>query len=168
MGIQFNKPDRLIVVTSGQISVTVQTLINEIRNYEDNPENMELDTIANATGKQDLGGGAQVGITLQLVNDWQIAFSGWAGTSPHQSVSIAGGNITAVNSFDNRPIDATSSIDTFITIQQSTSPSIIGTTSAEIASAVWNANTETYTSNTTFGEKVGNKLLTVAKFLGLK
>ena len=63
-----------------------------IRDYEDNGQNMEVAQIANATGKQALGGGVLVGITLELINDWRIAFSGWTGPTT-QSVSVGGGNL---------------------------------------------------------------------------
>jgi hypothetical protein len=39
---------------------------------------------------------------------------------------------------------------------------------ADIAAAVWEEPTVSHTTTGTFGEKVGVKLLTVAKFLGLK
>jgi hypothetical protein len=167
MAIEFNKHQKLIVVTSGQTTVTIQELINEIRDYEDNGENMELAQIANATGKQDLGGGTSVGITLELINNWRIAFSGWQGPD-EKPVFVTGGNTVATNVFNNNPIAASGSPFTYATVQQSTSPSIAGVTAAEIASAVWDANTATHTSGTTFGEKVGQKLLTFIKFMGAK
>ena len=167
MAIQFNKSDKLIVVTSGQITVTIQELIDEVRDVEDNVVNMELDQIANATGKQDLGGGTAVGITFELINNWRIAFSGWQGPD-EKPVFVTGGNLVATNDFNNNPIAASGSPNTYVTVQQSTSPSIAGVTAAEIAAAVWDANTTTYTSGTTFGEKVGQKLLTFIKFMGAK
>lgn len=39
---------------------------------------------------------------------------------------------------------------------------------AEIADAVWDETTSTHTTSGTFGNHVGKKLLSVAKFLGLK
>lgn len=41
-------------------------------------------------------------------------------------------------------------------------------TPAEVAAAVWNAATITYNGVGTFGEMLGRKVLTVAKFLGLR
>ena len=40
--------------------------------------------------------------------------------------------------------------------------------SSAIADAVWDKTTVGHSGSNTFGEKVGKKLLTVAKFLGLK
>jgi len=167
MAIEFNKTDKLVLVTSGQVSVTIQELIDEIRDYEDNPVNMEIAQIANATGKQALGGGVSVGITLELINDWRIAFSGWQGPS-EQAISIVGGNLVATNSFNNIPVAPDDSPNTYMFIAQSTSASIAGVLPTEIASAVWDAPTATYTSGLTFGEKVGQKLLTFIKFMGAK
>ncbi len=103
MAIEFAKATKIINVTSGQTTVFIQDLIDGIRDYEDNVENMELARIANASGKQNLGGGALVGITLELINDWRIAFSGWNGPVA-QAVSVAGGNLVATNIFDNVPV----------------------------------------------------------------
>lgn len=45
---------------------------------------------------------------------------------------------------------------------------LTGTDIADIADAVWDEDTADHTSSGTFGEKVGKKLLTLTKFLGLK
>lgn len=167
MAIEFNRVDKLICVTSGQTTVLIQDLINAIRDYEDNPGNMDLMQIANATGKQDLGGGAQVGITLELINDWQLAFSGWVPTVPDQPVFVTGGNLVAVNSFNNIPISSSGSPDTFATIQQSTSPSIVGVLPSEIGAAVWDVQASGHIDAGTTGKQQKDSL-TVGKFLGLK
>ena len=76
MAITFVKNDRNILITSPQSSLVIQDLINAIRLQEDDLDFMDIGKIANATGKQDLGGGTLVAITLELVNDWQIKFLG--------------------------------------------------------------------------------------------
>ena len=169
MAIQFDKTNKIIEITSGQTSVEVQDLINAIRDYEDNDINMELESLANATGKQALGGGTLVGITLELINNWQVAFSGWQGPSA-ESVFVVGGNFIATNDFLNNPVNGDQSPFTTITIAQSSSATIVlaGVARQDIADAVWDTETSGYQTSGTFGEKVGSKLLTVAKFLGLK
>ncbi|MHA2264410.1 MAG: hypothetical protein ACXAEN_18610 [Candidatus Thorarchaeota archaeon] len=166
MSIEFDRTNRLVLITSGQTSVTVQNLVNSVRDYEDNPANMDLQQIVNATGKQVLGGGAQVGITAELINDWRIAFSGWQGPS-EEPVFVTGGNTVATNQYGNNPVSADNSPYTSITIQQSTSPSIIGVTADEIAAAVWDATVSGFADTGTMG-KQQSSLLTVGKFLGLK
>lgn len=167
MAIEFNKANKLICVTSGQTTVTIQDLIDNIRDFEDSVSGIDVAQIANATGKQDLGGGSQVGITLELINDWRLCFSGWVPSDPAITVFVTGGNLVATNSFNNNPISSSDSPDTYATIQQSTSPSIVGVTSTEIADAVWDVSTSNYQTAGTTGKQQKDNL-TVPKFLGLK
>jgi len=46
----------------------MQTLVNEMRDWEDEPWNMTYPKLITASGKQALGGGVTVGITAQLEN----------------------------------------------------------------------------------------------------
>lgn len=123
--LTFLKLDRVIQVDSLgniQVSVTIQDLINQIRDYEDELINMDYDKIANAFGKQSLGGGALVGITLELVNDWRVAFEARPGPDT-VLCTISGGNLVAINQYSNNPIKPTAF--TSVTIAQSSSPTII-------------------------------------------
>ena len=74
--LTFFKFDRVIQVDDPVegTSVTIQELVNAIRDYEDELDFLDYGHICNAFGKQDLGGGAQVGITMVLINDWRIQF----------------------------------------------------------------------------------------------
>ena len=101
--LTFLKFDRVIQVDSPQVEVTIQDLINQIRDYEDEIDFMSEPQIANATGKQALGGGVFVGITLELINDWRVQFEARPGPDTI-SVSVAGGNLVAVNQYSNNPI----------------------------------------------------------------
>jgi len=67
--ITYNKDDRLIEVDIADTEITIQELINSIRDYEDSQFAMDIPKIATATGKQSLGGGILVGITLELLDD---------------------------------------------------------------------------------------------------
>ncbi len=56
-----------------------------------------------------------------------------------------------------------------VSIRSSNSAGLVQTiTDDSVASAVWNSIAADYTAAGTFGEKIGKKLLTVAKFIGLK
>ena len=103
-------------------SVTIQELVNAIRDYEDELSFLDYGHIANATGKQSLGGGAQVGITLELINDWRIQFE-TPGAPPTITVYVRGGNLVATNSYSNNPIKPSDYITAIIA--QSSSPTII-------------------------------------------
>ena len=89
MALTFDFINSIIEVPSPTTSVSVQTLINEIRDAEDelNPA-MTYPKIADAFGKQDLGGGSLVGITLVLLNDWRLRFQARPGRKRKSDSSI--------------------------------------------------------------------------------
>lgn len=69
MALQFIKDDKVILIESPTTEVTIQELIDAIRDYEDSQFAMDIPKLADASGKQDLGGGSFVGITLELLDD---------------------------------------------------------------------------------------------------
>ncbi|MCX6816692.1 MAG: right-handed parallel beta-helix repeat-containing protein [Candidatus Beckwithbacteria bacterium] len=120
--LTFFKTERVIQVDSPQTVVTAQDLLNQIRLYEEKPINLDYGTIANAYGKQPLGGSSYVGITLELINDWRIAFE--ARNGPDTVLcTVSGGNLVAINQYSNNPIKPTAF--TQVVIAQSSSPTII-------------------------------------------
>jgi hypothetical protein len=64
---------RLITVESPAVTITLQTLVNLIRDWEELPWNLTYLALLTASGKQDLGSGVRVGITSQL-NNAQLTF----------------------------------------------------------------------------------------------
>ncbi len=103
MAYVFDFYEQIIDVTSPQVNVIVQDLINEIRVQEMSALGMGFPKIADATGKDDLGGGVMTGITLTLQPDWQLRF--WAG---NYTASITGGNL--VGGLSNNPIAYTAGV----------------------------------------------------------
>jgi hypothetical protein len=120
--LTFLKNDKVIQVDSPQIEVTIQDLVNQIRDYEDEMDNLAVDQICNAYGKQPIGATEFVGITLVLINDWRIAFEARPG-SETILCTVRGGNLVAENIYDNNPIKPTAF--TQVVISQSSSPTII-------------------------------------------
>ncbi|MEK7169105.1 MAG: right-handed parallel beta-helix repeat-containing protein [Patescibacteria group bacterium] len=120
--LTFFKTEKVIQVDSPQTTVTCQDLINQIRLYEENLNNLDYGHIANAYGKQALGGGSYIGITLELVNDWRIAFEARSGPDTI-ACTVSGGNLVAINQYGNNPLKATAF--TQVNIAQSSSPTII-------------------------------------------
>jgi hypothetical protein len=59
---------RIVKVLSSTSSISMQDLVNYVRDWEDDPWNMTYEKIISATGKQSLGSGISVGITAQLEN----------------------------------------------------------------------------------------------------
>jgi len=124
--LTFLKTQKIIQVDAPQTSLDVQDLVNQIRLYEENLLNLDYGTIVNAYGKQPLGGGAYIGITMELINDWRVAFEARSG--PDTVIcTVSGGNVVAVNQYGNNPIYPTAF--TQITISQSSSPTLIQSSS---------------------------------------
>src|SRR4030042_4138505 len=120
--LTFFKYQRVIQVDAPQTSVDIQDLLNQIRLYEEQLINLDYGTIANAYGKQPLGGGTYIGITLELINNWRLAFEARLGTETILC-TVSGGNLVAINDYDDNPIFPTAF--TQVVIAQSSSPTII-------------------------------------------
>ncbi len=88
MALVFNFHTQIISVTSPQTSVVIQDLLNAIRTEEFAHRGLAYAKIADASGKESLGGGVLTGITVNLYPDWQIKF--WEG---NYQAEIKGGNI---------------------------------------------------------------------------
>ena len=101
--LTFDEVNRVITVGGDPLptEVTIQELINAIRDWEDNLENMDNAKVADASGKEALGGNLQVGITLKLLN-WRVKFTD---RPPPNFVvcTISGGNLVAVDA-SNQPM----------------------------------------------------------------
>lgn len=81
-------PDWSVHITSPQTAVVVQDLLNDIRTLEANETGIVHGVIIEASGKELLGGGVQVGITMKLNDPWQLEF--YAGS---YRATIDGGNV---------------------------------------------------------------------------
>jgi len=124
MAITFDKSQNTIEISIDVSSVTIQGLIDAIRDWEDSAEGIVVKSIANAYGKQDIGGGAKVGITLELINNWRVHFADRAAWT---NCYVRGGNIVAINSYNNDPIKSANYVNTIIA--QSSSPTLIESSS---------------------------------------
>ena len=128
---------RIITIAASEagLTVTAQDLVDTLRQIEDEPENLAYDHLLDAAGKQVLGVGVAVGITVILQNA-KIKF---ADRSPPTYVqcSVTGGNLVAVdaNGASMSPIEP--SAYTQVMTQASTSPSIAENDKPAIADAVW-------------------------------
>lgn len=93
MAIQVNPTISPRIITVPLIdgnSLTMQELVNQARNWEDEQVNLSYPFLLSASGKQDLGGDVKVGITVQL-NNAKVAFE--ADTDP-----VSAGTSTSINS----------------------------------------------------------------------
>lgn len=114
---------RIITILSPITDITIQALSDQIKDWEDEPADLSFPKLISTAGKQDLGGGAFVGITATLQNA-KISFEARP-PSTEILCTITGGNLVAVDSVGatTSPIEPTAY--TQVVIQQSTSPSII-------------------------------------------
>jgi hypothetical protein len=120
MALIFDFYNSIITVPSPDTSITIQELIDEIRNTEDElSPAMAYGHIADAYGKQDLGNGVQVGITLVLISPWRIAFEARP-DGETISCRIDGGNL--VGGLNGNPIAPTA--NTQITMANSSSATL--------------------------------------------
>lgn len=144
MGINVNFYDKIIYITSPTVTVTVQDLVNAIREAECTEEGMGFAAIIDATGKDDLGGGVSTGITMTLNSLWYIEF--WSGVSPRGVVKD--GNV--VGGLSDVPVRAASgSGDTVLQL------GAVDTTIAEGGgSGGWDSLLADYNDPGTFGEAV--------------
>lgn len=69
--------------------LTIQALINAIRTEEASERGIVESQIASAAGKDDLGGGVSVGITVNLLSTWKLNFAAGA-----YQATIDGGNLS--------------------------------------------------------------------------
>lgn len=88
MAYAFDFDNQLIEVTNPQVVVDIQELHDAIRTAETSEEGIQYPKIANASGKESLGGAVAVGITLELLDNWQVHF--WEG---NYIAEISGGNL---------------------------------------------------------------------------
>lgn len=119
MALLFDFDAQIIDVTNPQTSVIIQDLIDEIRSQEAHlAPGLGYPKIADATGKESLGGGVLTGITVNLYPDWQIRF--WEG---NYQAEIKGGNI--VGGLGGNPIAYTPGVQ--VKLVQSAASTIVNT-----------------------------------------
>lgn len=112
---------KIITVPIADSTLDLQYLINEIRSAEHNlAPGLAYKKIADAFGKQDLGGGVKVGITIVLLDGWRVKFADRP-PSTTVSVTISGGNF--VGEAGANPVAPATYVQ--VTIAQSTSASLV-------------------------------------------
>jgi len=118
MALEFNFHTQIIDVTTPQDEVLVQDLLNAIRDQEDSTLGIAYPKIADAAGKEDLGGGVSTGITITLYPDWQLKF--WQGD---YTATIKGGNV--VGGKDGDPVAYTAGVQVLL-VQSAASTLVTG------------------------------------------
>jgi hypothetical protein len=138
--LEFDFLNKIITVPLPDTSLDLQYLVNQARDAEDNAvPGMAYGSILMAYGKQSLGEGVYVGITVVLLDTWRVKFADRPGLETI-AVRISGGNLVNVNGTN--PVAP--SAYTQVTLANSSSATISDAESsvtagdiANIASAVW-------------------------------
>ena len=124
--IDVSASPRIATVASPSTSITIQDLHDTLRHLEARPWNMFQVSFLNSTGKDDLGGGVRVGVTLRLKNTL-LAFEARPGPS-FTICMISGGNLVAVDASGaslSTPIHPTAYVQ--VVLAQSSSATQLGT-----------------------------------------
>jgi len=98
----FDFYNSIIEVPAPDITLDLQYLINQIRDNEDNLNpGIAYAKIADASGKDDLGGSVYTAITVRLLDSWRVRFEARLGPDTVQC-TISGGNL--VGGLDDNPV----------------------------------------------------------------
>jgi hypothetical protein len=132
----------------------MQELVDQVRAWEDAQINMEYDYILSAAGKENLGGGVLVGITVTLRNA-MLAFEARTGPSFVQC-KCEGGNLVAVDEYGvpTNPIAVTAYTQIIVNNQIG---GVIATSPADvvaITNAVWSKSAGETVPAGSYGDKV--------------
>lgn len=133
-----------IVVDAGQADVSVIDLYTAIKEARASQEGILYDAIAQGSGRVSLGGGTQVGLTVNLVGSWQLKFA-----EGNYIARVSEGNLVGGPSGD--PIAYSAGVQTLLI--QSAAATVVsvsgsgGTapTAAQNAAAVWAASSRSLT-----------------------
>jgi ethanolamine utilization microcompartment shell protein EutS len=116
---KFDPINRIITVLAPDTEITVQELINAIREWE--AEHLEYDKIAEASGKETIAPGLQAAITVKLLN-WRLKFED---RSEFTVCLVRGGNLLAVDANGNYMYPIAPSTNVSVALAQSTAASLI-------------------------------------------
>jgi hypothetical protein len=112
MAYTFDFTDKLIHVKNPQTDVDILDLYLVIRNAETSTTGVQYDKICDASGKESLGSGVAVGITLKLL-EWQLKFWVDPGTGEGNYIAkIGGGNL--VGGVNGDPIAYSAGVQTLL------------------------------------------------------
>lgn len=93
--VDWNLSPRIIEIAAPSTEVVLQDLVDTLRGIEAFPTNLQYPHLVDAAGKEELGGGVKVGITLTLKNA-KVKFADRAGPDFIQC-EISGGNLVALD-----------------------------------------------------------------------
>ena len=147
--VDFRSSPRAAEVAAPSVQMTMQDLVDTLRKLEDQfTEGVSFSKLLNASGKEELGGGVKVGITVALQN-LLLAFEGR--TTPAQVGTVTG---SPANPIDTR-LTMQDSAATFVTNGVTRGSLLVNFTDQSVAE-VYRVNSETEIETKLLVEGIGN------------
>lgn len=146
--VTFTTSPRVAEVAEPSTEIIMQDLVDTLRKQEDTFEGMVFKKLINASGKEDLGGGVKVGITVAMQN-LLLAFEGR--TTPAETGTVTGAPVSPVPS---RQIFQDSTA-TFISNGVQRGSFVVNFTDQSIADVV-SVDSETQLTTKVLVEGIGN------------
>jgi hypothetical protein len=169
MAYTFDGPNKLIILSSGTTSLNVRDLWSRWVEWVAIGTNSRwLPAIVQVGGNTiDIAAGTSIPPYMYLVNGWRIRPQ-----EASHSLNVSGG-VLLVDGGGDPFLDTLGSYTVRINYSQPVQAITVTTgggvgTVDEVRDAVWNALGANHTVAGSFGESIFKKLLTVAKFIGLK
>jgi hypothetical protein len=161
MPLEFNRATKIAELpTADGRTITIQSVYDQFKDFEDEPRNMDLNRMVRAGGKDNLEGGSQTIVTCTLLDGWRLAFQ--AGGGPAQEIAtVTAGNLVALlpNLTSQFPISQTAFVSGFI-VQATTGALVEG--SGITAANVWDYSGPYLAGS--IGAYITKQLLSIAKF----
>lgn len=122
--VTFHPAIKVIRVPDTDTEITVQELIDQIADFLDEPQWLDIDWFAEWSGNVSMGGTPEEFSEpiLILTDDWRVEFEDRAGPD-YVSCVVRGGTLVAANTYNNNPIKP--SAFTQVQIRQSISGSLL-------------------------------------------
>ncbi len=166
MSIQFNRATKIatIPIADGN-SITVQSVYNQFKDFEDEPRSMDLKRMIKAGGKDFIAVGRETVITMTLLDGWLLAFEDRPGPA-FELMTVDDGNIVALDAAGVPQYPISQTAFTSVSIAQATTGAVIsgvGTTATEI----WEHVPPTPLVAGSTGEMLFKKVAKFAEMIGL-
>lgn len=144
-------------------SITIQSLANQIREWEHTLEGLAYDRLLHAEGKLDLGGDQYVVISARLLNA-KVKFADRASPTV---CKVSGGNLVAVDADDVAMYPIEPSTNVTVMLAQATTGAILGNDIPAITDSVWSEDMDNLVAANSVG-KAMKKLLAKVKFMAIE
>jgi hypothetical protein len=165
MSIQFNRGAKVATIPIADgTTITIQDVYNQFRDFEDEPQNLDLNKMIDGVGKDDLGGGLFTVITVTLRDGWLLAFEARGGPGTELMV-VSEGNLVATDEAGDAQFPISPTAFTTTVIAQATTGAILtggGASAQEVWDYVPTANVDG-----SAGQFLFKKLAQFAQLIGL-